>query len=100
MNNLKKRWNISSNIQLILILLVFAINGSLSGIITKPILHFFGIHKTDFHQILYWIVYFLIITVVYFALLIIVSRIFGQGTFFRKFARKSLSPLGFKWLFD
>ena len=100
MNKLKNHWNISSNSQLILILLVFAVNGSLSGIITKPILTFLGIHKANVSIIIYWFVYIIIISIIYFSLLIIVSRIFGQFTFFRKFAKKSLSPLGFKWFFD
>ncbi|HIE45193.1 MAG TPA: diacylglyceryl transferase [Flavobacteriaceae bacterium] len=100
MNRLKKHWNISSNSQLILILLVFAVNGSLSGIITKPILTLLGIHTENTSIIIYWILYFIIISIIYFSLLIIISRIFGQTTFFRKFAKKSLSPLGFKWFFD
>lgn len=100
MNKLKKHWNISSNTQLLLIFLVFAINGSLSSIITKPVMSFLNIHNANTHIILYWIIYFLLISIVYFTLLIIVSSIFGQHTFFRKFAKKSLSPLGFKWFFN
>jgi len=100
MDKLKNHWNISSNSQLILIILVFAVNGSLSGILTKPILTLVGIQKDQIHNLLYWIIYFLIITAVYFILLIIISKIFGQSSFFRKFAKKSLSPLGFKRFFN
>ncbi len=100
MNKIKKHWNISSNTQLILILLVFAVNGSFSGIVTKPVMQFLNIHNKNTHIILYWIIYFLIISIVYFTSLVIISRIFGQYTFFRKFAKKSLSPLGFKWFFE
>jgi len=100
MNNLKKHWDISSNNQLILILLVFAVNGSLSGIITKPFVKFLGINKDSFHIILYGIIYLLIISIIYFTLLIIISKIFGQSKFFKKFAKKSLTPLGFGRLFN
>ncbi len=100
MNKLKNHWNISSNSQLFLIITVFAVNGSLSGILTRPILSFFGITKENINIILYWILYFLIISTVYFILLIIISKIFGQFTFFRKFAKKSLTPLGFKRFFN
>jgi len=100
MNKLKKHWNISTNAQLILIVLVFAVNGSLSGFFTKPILIFLGIHKDTVHFLLYWVAYLLIITVIYFSLLIIISRVFGQYSFFRRFAKKSLSPLGFKRFFN
>lgn len=100
MNKLKKHWNISSTSQLILILIVFAVNGSLSGIITKPVLHFFNLHEESMPVLLYWLLYIFIMSVIYFSLLIIISRIFGQTTFFRKFAEKSLTPLGFKRFFD
>ncbi len=100
MNRIKRHWNISSNTQLILILLVFAVNGSISGSITKPVMQFLNIHNENTHIILFWLIYFFIISIVYFTSLIIVSRIFGQHTFFRKFAKKSLSPLGFKWFFE
>ena len=99
MNKLKKHWNISSTSQLILILLVFAINGSLSGIITKPVLHFLTLDRESIPLLLYWFLYILIMSIIYFALLIIISRIFGQETFFRKFAEKSLTPFGFKRFF-
>ena len=99
MNKLKKHWDISSNNQLILILLVFAVNGSLSALVTKPVFSFFKTNDNNTHFIIYWIIYFLIISIVYFTLLIIISKIFGQSSFFKKFAKKSLSPLGFKKFF-
>lgn len=100
MEKLKKHWNITSNSQLTLILLVFAVNGSLSGIITKPFLSFVGFNQGSVHVLIYWVVYFIIISFIYFSLLIIVSKIFGQHTFFKEFAKKSLSPLGFKRFFN
>lgn len=95
MNKLKKRWGISSNTQLILILIVFAVNGSLSGLFTNPVLNFFGVYKESTNSFLFSILYIIVISVMYFTLLILVSKIFGQFKFFKKFAEKSLSPLGF-----
>lgn len=100
MNKLKNHWGISSNVQLALILIVFAINGSLSGLITRPILSLIGVSKENINLIVYWILYILVITIVYFILLIVISTIFGQFTFFKKFAKKSLSPFGLKRFFD
>ncbi len=99
MNKLKNRWGISSNNQLILILLVFAINGSLSGIITKPVLSFVGFSKENVHYIVYWLLYIVAISVIYFLLLIVISKLFGQSSFFKKFAKQSLTPFGFKRFF-
>ena len=100
MDKLKNRWGISSNTQLILILIVFAINGSLSGLFTNPVLNFFGIHKEHTNPLLYSILYIIIISIMYFILLILVSKVFGQSNFFKNFAKKSLSPLGFKRFFE
>ena len=95
MNKLKKHWGISSNTQLTLIIIVFAVNGSLSGLFTNPILNFFGISHENINKFLYSILYIIVVSIIYFILLIIVSKVFGQSSFFRKFAKKSLSPFGF-----
>lgn len=99
MDKLKNYWNISSTNQLFLILMVFTVNGSLSGFIAKPLLSFFGIIKGNIHSIFYWLIYFLVITIVYFTLLILTSKLFGQTSFFKEFAKKSLSRFGLKSLF-
>ena len=44
---LKAKWNINSNVQLIIIFIVFAITGSLSLQITKPILIYIGVMLLD-----------------------------------------------------
>ena len=43
MKKLKDKWNITSNFQLIIILIVFAITGSLSLVVSEPILEILGI---------------------------------------------------------
>jgi len=52
---LKAKWNINSNVQLIIIFIVFAITGSLSLQITKPILIYIGVDsgylKTFFFRV-------------------------------------------------
>jgi len=40
MEKLKERWGITSNIQIILILLVFAINGSFAAWVANPVTAF------------------------------------------------------------
>ena len=43
MKKLKEKWGITSNFQLIIILLVFSITGSIAVFITKPILNLIGL---------------------------------------------------------
>ena len=96
MEKLKKHWEIKSNLQLVLIIFVFAINGSLSAYVTRSFFVFIHHTKETVNPFLYWLVYFITISVFYFLLLAITSRIFGKNTFpfFKKFAKKSLRPLG------
>ena len=40
MNRLKEKWGIKSNFQLVIIIIVFAITGSISALISSPIIDF------------------------------------------------------------
>ncbi|MBT7896380.1 MAG: diacylglyceryl transferase, partial [Flavobacteriales bacterium] len=45
LNNLKAKWNIQSNFQLVIIFIVFGITGTLSVEVRDPILDFIGLKK-------------------------------------------------------
>ena len=93
MKNFKHRYNITSNAQLLVILLVFAITGSSSALLVKPILEFFGILKTSISILLYYFLYFIFLFPVYQILLLSFGKIFGQFPFFLKFELKMLRSL-------
>jgi ABC-type Na+ efflux pump permease subunit len=94
MNKLKKRWGIKSNIQIGLILLVFALNGSVSAILNRLLLKVLNITSDSLPNLIYYLIYFIVLTILYFSLLAITSRLFGQGKFFKDFAKRSLKPFG------
>jgi hypothetical protein len=96
MNRLKAKWNITSNFQLILILIVFSITGSLSIVVGKPVLEFIGLNKEAVSPWLFWPLRILVIFPIYQILILIVGAIFGQFKFFWAFEKKMLSRLGFK----
>ncbi len=93
MSNFKHRWNITSNWQVIVIFIVFAITGSTSALLAKPILTIFGISKTLVTPWLYYPLYVLIIFPVYQILLVTFGFIFGQFKFFWAFEKKMLRSL-------
>lgn len=97
MASLKEKWGIASNIQFVIILTVFAITGSTSAYITRPILEIIGITKESLHPIIYWPLSLILILPVYKVLLIIIGTIFGQHAFFWNFVKKMLvrMKLGF-----
>lgn len=86
---LKKHWNITSNIQLILILITFSVTGSLSVLVRNPIFEYFSI-GSDTHILLRILLSILIITPTYQVLLLIVGSLLGQFPFFWNFEKKMM----------
>ncbi|PXX99107.1 diacylglyceryl transferase [Marinifilum breve] len=89
-DKLKKRWEINSNLQLVIILIVFSITGSLSVLVRNPIFEYFSI-DADTNILLRILLSILIITPTYQVLLLIVGTLFGQFRFFWNFEKKMLS---------
>lgn len=94
MEKLKNHWKINSNIQLITILIVFAVNGSVSAYLNRFLLSTLQITKENLPTLSFWIIYIVFLSIIYFGLLAITSRVFGQKKFFKEFAIKSLKPIG------
>jgi len=104
MQKLKERWGISSNLQLIIIFVVFAITGSSSVYVAKPFLNIIGLEQAKFPDFwwgstLYWILRILLIFPFYQVLLVIYGWLFGQFTFFWAFEKKMLKRIGLGFLF-
>jgi hypothetical protein len=95
MEKLKQRWGIDSNFQILIIILVFAINGSLAVYITNPVIDFIGLSKETTNPLLYWPVRILVIFIIYQITLVIVGTIFGQKKFFWNMEKKMLRRMGF-----
>jgi hypothetical protein len=87
---LKKRWEITSNIQLILILITFSVTGSLSVMVRKPVFEYLSIGP-DTHLLIKIFMSILIITPTYQILLVLVGSLLGQFRFFWNFEKKMLS---------
>lgn len=105
MKKLKKRWGISSNIQLIIILTVFSVTGSSSIYVTKPFLDWIGFGRDNFSPDFFWggSIYLLLKLILIFPfyqlLLIIFGWLFGQFKFFWEFEKKMLGRLGLGFIF-
>ncbi|UGU16363.1 diacylglyceryl transferase [Sinomicrobium kalidii] len=99
MNKLKKRWGIRSNVQLFIILLVFAITGSSAAKLAGPLLGFFEMHEENMHTFLYWTLRILLIFPIYQVLLVTFGWLFGQFEFFWNFEKKMLKRMGLGFIF-
>lgn len=87
---LRKKWKVTP-LQLVLILCTFAIGGSLTGIVGKRIMPFFGI-ETPW---LYIPVYIVLITLIWPLMVLMVSIPFGQFRFFTAYLIKMGKRMGF-----
>ena len=100
MNKLKQRWNITSNWQLTIIFIVFAITGSTAAYLSKPIMLFLGITKENLHWAIYWPFRILILFPIYQILLIFIGSILGQFKFFWEFEKKMLYKMKLGFIAD
>lgn len=93
------RWRVTQRWQLIAMFLVFAVTGSSAGKLSNPCMELVGLAKETTNGWTYWPVRILLIFPVYQVLLVIFGWIFGQYAFFRDFAIKMVSRIGFGFLF-
>nr|WP_315151561.1 DUF6787 family protein [uncultured Flavobacterium sp.] len=98
MKGLKQRWGVTSNWQLAIIFVVFAITGSASAWLSKPFCEWLGITKYDLGN---WFtpVRLLLIFPIYQILLVAIGFLFGQFTFFWAFEKKMLRSMGLGFIF-
>lgn len=99
MENLKKRWGITSNFQFVIIFIVFAINGSLSAKISGFVMHYFGINNENTHWFFYYLVLIILVLPLYPFLLMLFGYFFGQSKFFFPFSKKILKSMGLGFVF-
>ena len=91
---MKKFLKVNSNFQLLIILIVFAITGSLSLYLSEFILNFLNVNQDNMNILFYWFLRILILFPVYQFLLILIGTLFGQFSYFWKFEKKFLKKIG------
>lgn len=100
MNKLKERWGVTSNFQIITILIVFAITGYSSLFIAKPLLELIGLQQETTNPWIYRPLRILLIFPFYQVLIVFYGWLFGQFKFFWEFEKKMLAKLGLKFLYN
>ena len=97
---LEKKWALDHRWEIIRVFIVFAITGSSSVFVGRPIMKFIGITKENLNLILYWFLFIIIGLLFYQILLVTFGWLFGQHKFFWEFEKKMLRRLGFKRFLD
>lgn len=99
MKKLRERWGIQNNFSIVVIFVVFAINGSLSARISVALLQLMGIHKSTTDWYLYYPLLIILVLPLYPFLLMVFGWLFGQSRFFFPFAKKMLAGIGLGFVF-
>ncbi|MDG5491928.1 DUF6787 family protein [Psychroserpens sp. SPM9] len=97
---LENKWVVDYKWEMIRIFIVFAITGSSSMLIGKPIMQFIGITKENLNPILYWVLFIIIGLIFYQILLVMFGWLFGQFQFFWEFEKKMLKRFGLGKFFN
>lgn len=99
MKKFKERWGIRNNFDIVVIFVVFAINGSLSAYISKLLMGWMGITKHDTPAYYYYPLLLILVLPLYPFLLMAFGWLFGQSRFFFPFAKKMLRSIGLGFVF-
>lgn len=91
---LEHKWKVTYRWELIRIFIVFAITGSSSVLIGRPLIQWIGITKENLNPFVYWFLYIIIGLIFYQILLVSLGWLFGQFQFFWEFEKKMLKRLG------
>ena len=90
---LKAKWGLKSNFQVVMILLVFSITGSIAVRIAGPVLTYFNVHRENMSPFVFWPIRILIIFPIYQFMLLIVGTVLGQFKFFWEFQKKTVGRM-------
>jgi hypothetical protein len=91
----KEKWNIKSNVQLFLILIIFSVTGSAALFVRRAVFEWIGINGDTS----LWIkvpLYVLIIFPAYQILFLLIGTLFGQFRFAWEFEKRVFSRFKFK----
>ena len=99
MKKLKERWGITSNFQILIIFIVFAITGSTSALISGPLTEYL-IGDINMNSLIKFIIRIIVLTPIYQVLLLFFGFIFFQFNFFFQFVKKFLTLIGLLFTHD
>ncbi len=91
---LENKWILDYKWEMIRVFIVFAVTGSSSMFVGRPIMKLIGITKENLNPMLYWVLFIIIGLLFYQILLVIFGWIFGQFQFFWEFEKKMLRRFG------
>ncbi|CDF79105.1 conserved hypothetical membrane protein [Formosa agariphila KMM 3901] len=97
---LEHKWVLEYKWEMIRVFMVFAITGSSSLFVGRPIIKWLGVTKDNLSPFLYWTLYIFLGIIFYQILLVFYGWLFGQFRFFWEFEKKMLRRFGLNRFVD
>lgn len=97
---LEKKWILQYRWEMIRVFIIFAMTGTSSVFVSRPLIKLMGITKENLNPLLYWVLYLIIGLIFYQILLVFFGWALGQFKFFWEFEKKMLRRFGLKRLVD
>lgn len=97
---LEKKWILQYRWEMIRVFIIFAMTGTSSVFVSRPLIKFIGITKENLNPLLYWVLYLIIGLIFYQILLVFFGWALGQFKFFWEFEKKMLRRFGLKRFVD
>ena len=91
---LENKWKVDYKWEMIRIFMVFAVTGSSSVFIGRPIIYWLGITKENLNVFVYWTLYVIIGIIFYQIMLVCFGWLSGQHRFFWEFEKKMIRRFG------
>ena len=90
-NSLINFFGASSKFHLLKIFIIFGLAGSLSLVLSDPLLKLVSIEKFISNKVFYWIIRLILIFPIYQFVLIALALVFGEFNYFKKFFIKFIN---------
>ena len=90
-NNLINFFGANSKIHLLKIFIIFGLAGTLSVVLSEPLLQLVSIEKFISNKFFYWLIRLIIIFPIYQFVLIVVAFVFREFRYFKKFFIKFIN---------
>jgi len=90
-NNLIIFFGANSKLHLLKIFIIFGLAGSLSVILSDPLLELVSIENYISNKFLYWVIRLILIFPIYQFVLIAIAFVFGEFSYFKKFFIKFIN---------
>lgn len=94
METLNRIFKVESTTQLVIVFIVFGITGSLSVLVSRPLLVLLGVSPDMMHGLVYWPLRIIGMLLVYQLILLAIGALFGQFAYFWRIEKRILGRIG------